>query len=64
MAVKPLAKAPEPAVEKQTEAIKVAPVFGPMVHPHLNVDIKVATVFEAMDSWLECQIDAGKLKLV
>ena len=60
MAVKPLTKTPE----QPAKAVKVAPVFGPMVHPHLNVDIKVATVFEAMDSWLECQIDAGKLTLV
>lgn len=60
MAVKPLAKAPE----KSAQPVKVEPVFGPMVHPHLNVGIKVATVFEAMDSWLECQIEAGKLALL
>lgn len=45
-------------------AIKVQPVFGDMHHVILDKPIKGITQFDEVDSWLQAQLDAGKLKEV
>lgn len=40
--------------------VKVTPVYGAMHHPFQNTRIEGETLVE-MDSWVECQIEAGKL---
>ena len=44
--------------------VLVVPVFGDMHHPYLDKAISGATEFDALDNWLECQIEAGKLELI
>lgn len=46
--------------ETQTTKVTVAPVYGPMHHPFQNLRIEGFTEVE-MDSWVEVQIEAGKL---
>ena len=56
----------EPKEAKKTVAKKVTvvPVFGDMHHPYQDKLITGATDFDALDNWLECQIEAGKLELI
>lgn len=44
--------------------VTVKPVYGEMYHPFENVRIGKATLFASVDSWLQSQIDAGKLEIV
>lgn len=48
--------------QTQTTKVTVAPVYGPMHHPFQNLRIEGMTEVE-MDSWVEVQIEAGKLTL-
>lgn len=62
----------EPQVEVAIEAVPkgkpacvvVINVNAPMPHLLKNKMIDGPTEFECMDSFLQCQIDAGKLKLL
>lgn len=60
----------ETQVETQVEVkpkgmvVTVINVFSPMPHLLKNVTIDGPTEFECMDSFLQSQIDAGKLRLV
>ena len=60
----------EVEVETQVETkpkgavVTVINVFSPMPHLLKNVTIDGPTEFERMDSFLQSQIDAGKLRLV
>ena len=55
-------KVAESEQQPQTTKVTVAPVFGPMHHPFQNLRIEGFTEVE-MDSWVEVQIEAGKLTL-
>lgn len=48
-----------PAVGK----VVVTPVYGVMIHQFTSTRIEGPTEFEVLDTWLESQIEAGKLKL-
>lgn len=52
----------EPVVETQ-QVIRVRNVHGPMHHLKLDRRIDGITEFDAIDGWLQSQLDAGKLEL-
>ncbi len=55
---KPLAKAPA----KKT--LMVFPVYGPMHDPHTGVTYgETGVEVLALDPWVKCQVDAGKLRI-
>ena len=49
--------------EQAKRKITVTPVYGPMHHLLLDVRIEGPTEFDEIDSFLQAQIDAGKLRL-
>ena len=55
---------PKEIKKAQPKKVSVVPVFGDMHHPHLDKAICGVTEFDALDNWLECQIEAGKLELI
>lgn len=56
----PKAKEPKAAPKK----ILVNPVYGRMVHMHTAQEINGVTEVPEIDSWLQAQIDAGKIVVV
>ena len=50
----------EPA-KVEPKKLTVTPVFGPMHHPYMKIQIEGETFVPEIDSWLQSQIDAGKL---
>lgn len=46
------------------QAVKVQTVYGQMVHVVTGKVFDGETDIDAIDSWVQAQIDAGKLKLV
>lgn len=46
--------------------IRVRAVYGTMIHPFVPTDIRTDSIseFEQVDSWLQSQIDAGKVVVV
>ena len=55
-------KAKEP--KAQPKVIRVQPVYGRMVHMHTAQEINGVTEVPEIDSWLQAQIDAGKIVVV
>lgn len=53
----------QPAVKKAKQ-IYVETVYGPMHHLLKDFKIEGTTPVDEIDTWLQAQIDAGKLKLV
>ena len=51
---------PKAKKAKAPKVVTVTPVYGAMHHPFQNVRIDGPTLVE-MDSWIEVQIEAGKL---
>lgn len=54
----------KPKGKEQKTKILVEPVFGPMVNLLTNQRIEGITEVPEMDSWLQAQLDAGKLTRV
>lgn len=55
------APAPKAAAPK---AIKVFPVYSPMHDPHTGVTYgETGVEVLALDPWVKCQVDAGKLRI-
>ena len=48
---------------KEAKRITPIPVNGPMLHLHLNQWIDGSNDFAADDSFIQAQIEAGKLKV-
>ena len=58
---KPVAKAPAAPSKK---AVKVFPVYSPMHDPHTGVTYgETGVEVLALDPWVKCQVDAGKLRV-
>lgn len=53
-------KTPE---KKQEKKLVVCPVYGSMVHVLTGVVYDGATEVKEVDSWLQSQIDSGKMTL-
>lgn len=58
--VEPSAPVAETVVETK---IRVRNVYGPMYHLKADRRIDGITEFDAIDGWLQSQLDAGKLEL-
>lgn len=58
---------PAPAPAPKTAApktIKVFPVYSPMHDPHTGVTYgETGVEVLALDPWVKCQVDAGKLRI-
>lgn len=56
----------QPETPLEETQIKVRPVFGRMHHLLLDIPIPFnsVTTFDVVDSWLQAQVDAGKLEIV
>lgn len=55
------APAPKAAAPK---TIKVFPVYSPMHDPHTGVTYgETGVEVLALDPWVKCQVDAGKLRI-
>lgn len=58
---------PAPALAPKAAApktIKVFPVYSPMHDPHTGVTYgETGVEVLALDPWVKCQVDAGKLRI-